>query len=106
MQIKSQKFKDGKSGAALAIRVSPRAKINQIKEFLDDGTVKIAITASPVDGKANNALVKYLADILDIPQSQIEIVAGLSSKNKLISIYDMDAALLQKRLTDALQENS
>jgi hypothetical protein len=82
---------DGKKGAALAIRVTPRASRNEIVEVLSDGTVRIRLTAPPVEDKANQALVKYLADILSITPSRIEIVAGATGRDKLVSILDMDA---------------
>lgn len=82
---------DGKKGAALAIRVTPRASRNEIVEILSDGTVRIRLTAPPVEDKANQALVKYLADILAVTPSRIEIVAGATGRDKLVSILDMDA---------------
>lgn len=82
---------DGKKGAALAIRVTPRASRNEIVEILSDGTVRIRLTAPPVEDKANHALVKYLADILAIAPSRIEIVAGATGRDKLVSILDMEA---------------
>ena len=48
---------DGKKGAALALRVTPRASKNEIVEVLSDGTVKVHLTAPPVEGKANEALL-------------------------------------------------
>jgi hypothetical protein len=104
MNIKSTRFTDGRNGSALAVRVQPRAKKNQIKELLEDGTVKIGITAAPVQGQANTALIKFLADILEIPQTRIEIVAGSLGKNKLVSIYDLDAEVVQTRLMAAMHK--
>lgn len=82
---------DGKKGAALAIRVTPRASRNEIVEILSDGTVRIRLTAPPSEDKANQALIKYLADILAVATSKIEIVAGATGRDKLVSILDMDA---------------
>jgi len=82
---------DGKKGAALAIRVTPRARRNEIVEILSDGTVRIRLTASPIEDKANQALLKFLADILAVTPSRIEIVAGETGRDKLVSILDMEA---------------
>jgi hypothetical protein len=90
----------GKQGAALAVRVTPRASKNEIVEVLRDGTVKIHLTAPPVDGKANEALLKFLSGILDIAQSRIEIVAGLGSRDKLIAVVDMDSVTLHKKIVE------
>ena len=89
---------DGKRGSALAVRVTPRASDNKIAEVLNDGTVKIHIAAPPVDDKANEELVKFLAEILAVPKSRIEIVAGVTGRDKLISVLDMDAETVHKRI--------
>jgi len=87
---------DGKRGAALAVRVTPRASRNQITEVLSDGTVKIHLTASPTEGQANEALIKFLAGVLDVAPSRIEIVAGLTGRDKLISVLDIGASDLHQ----------
>jgi uncharacterized protein (TIGR00251 family) len=94
---------DGKRGAALAIRVTPRARKTEISEILSDGTIKIRLTAPPVDGKANQALVDFLAKILDIHSSNIEIIAGETGRNKLVSILGMDAETAQQRILSQLK---
>jgi uncharacterized protein (TIGR00251 family) len=91
-------LRDGKRGAALAIRVIPRARKTEISEIMSDGTIKIKVTAPPVDGKANQALVDFLAKILDIPPSNIEIIAGETGRNKLVSILGMDADTAHQRI--------
>ncbi len=89
---------DGKVGAAIAVRVTPRASRNGIAEILGDGTIKVHVAAPPVDGAANEELIRYLADVLNIPKSRLEIVAGLSGRDKLISVIDMDAETVHKRI--------
>jgi uncharacterized protein (TIGR00251 family) len=93
----------GKMGAALAIRVTPRASRNEIVEVLADGTVKIRLTAPPVEGKANEALLKFLSEILDVSPAKIEIVAGATGKDKLVSILDMDASTVHARILQNMQ---
>ena len=63
-----------------------------------DGTVKIHLAAPPVNGAANDKLVAFLAEVLRIPKSRIEIVAGLSGRDKLISVLNMDAATVHERI--------
>lgn len=89
---------DGKKGSALAVRVTPRASRNEIVEVMADGTIKIHIAAPPVDGEANEKLVGYLAEILNIAKSRIEIVAGATGRDKLVSVLDMDAETAHKRI--------
>ena len=88
----------GERGAALAVRVTPRASKNEIVGVLDDGTIKVHLTASPVEGKANEALIRFLAGVLDIPQSRVEVVAGARGRDKIIAVIDMDAEALQKKI--------
>jgi len=96
----SRKFHlhDGKKGAALAIRVTPRASKNEIVEILSDGTVKVHLTAPPVEGKANEALIKFLAEVLDVPASRLEIVAGSTGRDKLVAVTDMSTPALHKKI--------
>lgn len=93
---------DGKKGAALAIRVTPRARKNEVVEILSDGTVKIHLTAPPVEGKANEALLKFLAELLNVPISRLEIVAGATGRDKLISVLDMDTTTLHQKIVENL----
>jgi uncharacterized protein (TIGR00251 family) len=93
---------DGKKGAALAVRVTPRASRNEIVEVLSDGTVKVHITAPPVEGKANEALIRFLAEVLDVAPGRIEVVAGAGGRDKLISVLDMDAETLHKKVIENL----
>jgi hypothetical protein len=87
---------DGQKGSALAIRITPRARKNEIVDILNDGTVKIRLTAPPVEGKANQALVEFLAEVLNVPQSKIDIVAGMTGRDKLVSIVGLDPATVHE----------
>jgi uncharacterized protein (TIGR00251 family) len=91
---------EGKKGAALYVRVKPRASKNEIVEILSDGTVKVHLTAPPVDGKANDALIKFLAEILNVPISHLAIVAGAGGRNKLVSVINMDEEFLHKKIEE------
>lgn len=91
-------LRDGRRGAALAIRVTPRARKNEISGILEDGTVRIRLAAPPLEGKANQALIRFLAEVLEVPAASLEIVAGATSRNKLVSVLDLDAGEVQARL--------
>lgn len=79
-------FRDAKSGTAITVKIIPRAKKNEVAGVMEDGSIRIRIAAPPVEGAANQALVEFLSELLDIHKNQIEIVAGLSSERKLISL--------------------
>jgi hypothetical protein len=89
---------DGKRGSALAVRVTPRSSRNQVVGVLNDGTIKIHIAAPPVDDEANRELVKFLADVLGVAKSRLEIVAGVTGRDKLISVLDMDTHTAHQRI--------
>lgn len=101
----SRKFHlhDGRRGSALAVRITPRASRNEITEIQSDGTVKVRLTAVPVEGEANQALIVFLAEVLGIAPSKLDIVAGMSGKDKLISILDMDKDEVHSRLVAYLE---
>jgi len=88
----------GQKGSALAVRVTPRASRNEIVEVLDDGTIKVRIAAPPADDEANAALIEFLAEILGVPKSRLDIVAGASGRDKLISVVDMDVETAHQRI--------
>jgi len=89
---------DGQKGSALAIRVTPRASSNEIAEVLADGTIRVRLAAAPADNEANEALVVFLAEILGVPKSKLDIVAGNVGRDKLISVVDMDVETAHQRI--------
>jgi len=70
----------------MEIKVIPQAKRNQLKK--DKERTKVYLTAPAVDGKANKALVVFLADYFKVKKSQISILKGTQSRIKLIEITD------------------
>lgn len=76
-------------GVQLHVQVSPNAKKSEIVGVLDEA-LKIRLQAQPIDGKANDALVRYIAKVLDVPLRAVTIVRGHTSKRKLLEV-----ALLQ-----------
>ena len=99
------KLHDGKGGAALTVRVTPRARKSEVSGFREDGTLKIRVTAPPVEGKANAAVIKFLASVLSVRKRNIEIVAGHKGLDKIISIMDMTAAEVERRILEHIKIN-
>jgi hypothetical protein len=64
--------------------------------------LKIAVTAPPVDGKANTALRRFLADVLKLPVTSVEIIAGAEARRKRIRIRNADLNALKARLAPFL----
>ena len=91
-------FKDGKAGAAITVRVSTRSSMAEICEIMDDGAIKIRLTSAPVDGKANEELIKLLSKELKVPKTNLEIITGFSGKTKIIAIYGYDSEYINRRI--------
>lgn len=94
---------EGSNYTKLKIRVTPRAKRDEVITILEDGTVKVRLTAPPVEGKANKALIKYLSGIFEIPRTRIEILTGFKSRNKLVYIQGMDSVEIYDTLNEILK---
>ncbi len=97
-------FHDGKSGAALAVRVTTHAPHTELGGIQADGTIKVRLAAVPQKGKANEALLEFLADILRISPGKIELVAGQTGRNKLVSITGISSAEIHQRITEKLSK--
>ncbi len=89
---------DGRRGSALAVRVTPRASASQIIGVLEDGTIKVHLATDASEEQINVELVAFLAEVLGVPKSRVEIVAGESGRDKLISILDMDVETVHQRV--------
>ncbi len=70
----------------LKLKVIPRSPRTEFAGEMADGTVKIKLKAVPEDGKANAALIAFLAGHYDVPQSAVEILSGATSQRKLVRV--------------------
>jgi len=103
MAQRKYKLHNGKKGAALAIRVTTRAARDQIIGALNDGTVKVHITAAPPQSSVNEHLVEFLSGILSVSKERIEVVAGDTGRDKLVSVLDMDSETLHKKIVENME---
>ncbi|MDX9991789.1 MAG: DUF167 domain-containing protein [Anaerolineales bacterium] len=94
---------DGQRGVALAVRVTPRASRNEVTEIQSDGTVKVRLTAPPADMDGNKQLINFLSEVLGCAPSKLDIVAGLSGRDKLVSIIGMETSDVHQRLLAYIQ---
>lgn len=72
-------------GVRLAVQITANAKKTEVLGVLDDA-LKVKLHAQPIEGKANEALIRYLADRLDVPKSAITLTHGHTNKRKLLEI--------------------
>ena len=90
-------FKTTPDGVVLTIRVVPRASKNEIKEVMGDA-LKVRLQAPPVEGKANAALVRFLAKVLSVPASSVEIMTGATGRTKRVMIHGISEQQLRYTL--------
>jgi uncharacterized protein (TIGR00251 family) len=82
---RSRQGNQSAADVTLSVRIQPRASKNGFTR-LTDGSLKIRLTAPPVDGAANEALIGYLSKVLAVSKSSIEIVSGHTAREKRIRI--------------------
>jgi uncharacterized protein (TIGR00251 family) len=87
--------KDG--SAVFSVRVKPGGKKDEVTG-VHDGALKLSVTAPPVEGKANRAVMKLLSRILGVAPSRIDIVSGESSRTKRVRIEGLSAEDVKKIL--------
>lgn len=90
-------IRDTNQGATFSVKVHPRARKNAITGEVGDA-LKVALTAPPVEGKGNDACIRYLAELLDVPRSSVTIAAGETGRQKVIRVHGLSAAELERRL--------
>lgn len=91
-------IKETKDGLILQLKILPNSSKNGIV-ISEDGAVKIKVTAQPIDGKANKALIDFLSKELKIPKTSIEIIKGALNKEKtvLFHVFDSEKITLIKK---------
>ena len=100
MASRKYKLHDGKVGSALAVRLTSKASRNAIAGIMENGTIKIHVTAAPANGEDNEALIKLLANILSVPESKVAIVAGSTGRDKILSVLGLDAITLTRLIRE------
>ena len=92
-------LKESPAGTTFAVKIHPRAKKNAITGKVGE-KLKVALTAPPVDGKANQACIDFFAKLLNVPRSSVTIAAGQTSRNKVIRVAGLTAQQVRDRLGD------
>lgn len=85
------------NGITFSVKVQPRARKNAITGIVGDA-LKLSLTAPPVEGKANQAVIDFLADFFDIPRSSVTIASGKTNRLKMVNIRGARLENLQQRL--------
>jgi uncharacterized protein (TIGR00251 family) len=85
-----------------AVRAQPRSSREAI-EGVREGALRVALTAPPVEGEANAALVALLAKALGLPKRDVAVVAGAANRNKRVRVAGLTADEVRRRLAAALR---
>jgi uncharacterized protein len=88
---------DFAGGATFAVRVHPRAKKNGITGQIGDA-LKVSLTTPPVEGRANESCIEFLANLLKVPRSSVTIASGQGSRNKVIRVAGVTGQYIRERL--------
>ncbi|CEK13100.1 hypothetical protein CWRG_00359 [Chthonomonas calidirosea] len=97
--------KASKGYTILKIRLTPRSDRNAIERY-EEGQLYARVTASPVKGEANRALLLLLAEALEVPKSHMELIAGTTAREKVVRIEGIEAAELYEKLQRCLKSET
>ena len=86
-----------KTGCAVTVKVTPRAAKNAILGAEADW-LRVALTAPPVDGKANEAARRFLAEALDLPRTSVTLLSGQTARLKRFAIAGLTPEALRSKL--------
>jgi uncharacterized protein (TIGR00251 family) len=92
----------GKAGARIAVRVVPRGSKTAI-EGARDGALLVRVTAPPIEGAANDAVIAVLADAFDLARRDVVVVSGRTSRRKTVELGGLNAAAVRARLQAILR---
>jgi uncharacterized protein (TIGR00251 family) len=84
-------------GVTFAVKVHPRARKNAITGELGTA-LKLSLTSPPVEGRANEACIEFLANLLKVPRSSVTIASGQTSRQKVIRVSRLSAEELRRRI--------
>jgi len=90
-------LQESAAGISFAVKVHPRAKKNAITGEVGDA-LKMSLTAPPVEGRANQACIEFLANLLKVSRSSVTIASGENSHRKVIRVAGLSAEEVKKRL--------
>lgn len=91
------KIQDVPGGCTFAVKVHPHAHKDGITGELGN-SIKVSLTAPPIEGRANESCIRFFADLLELPRSSVTIAAGQNSRNKIIRVNGRTADEVRTRL--------
>ncbi len=95
-------FRSSDDGVLISLRVSPGAKKSGVEGLYGEGSIKLKVAAPPVDGKANKEVESFLAKLLGLRKSDVEIIHGASSRDKVVLARGVGLSDVEKILAKHL----
>ena len=98
-------LRETSEGVTLAVRVQPGAKKTAITGVYGEGAsaqLKIAVQAPPIEGRANEALIAFLADYFSVPRNRVALISGDLSRSKVILLRGVSPVIAKSTLQSAL----
>jgi uncharacterized protein (TIGR00251 family) len=95
-------LRENATGVTLAVRAQPGAKKTAITGVYGEGAaaqLKIAVHAPPIEGRANQALITFLAGTFDLPKNSVELVSGELSRSKVFALRGVSLARVEENLS-------
>jgi hypothetical protein len=102
-------LRESAHGVTLAVRAQPGAKKTAIAGLYGEGAaaqLKIAVHAPPIEGRANQALIAFLAGFFDLPKSAVELTSGELSRSKVFLLRGVSKVQAEARLAELLKPRS
>lgn len=91
-------LKESTTGVTFTVHVVPRASRNEIAG-VEGEALRVRLTAPPVEGAANAALITFLAEVLGVPRRDVRLVSGQTARRKVVAVAGVTAEEMQERLT-------
>ena len=102
-------LRDHADGYTLTVRAQPGAKKTAITGIYGEGdstALKIAVQAAPIEGRANDALIAFLARTLNVPKASIALLSGDSSRSKVFLLKSTKLDAVRARLSELLRQQA
>jgi uncharacterized protein (TIGR00251 family) len=94
--------KETSEGVTFTVKVHPRARKNAVTGVMGDA-LKLAVTAPPVEGRANEAVIEFFADLFEISRASVTIASGATGRRKVVQITGVGKRLVEDKLAQNLK---
>jgi len=94
--------KETSEGVTFAVKVHPRARKDAVTGVVGDA-LKLSLTAPPVEGRANQALVEFFAEFFEIPRASVTIASGATGRKKVIRVTGVSKQAIEHKLARNLK---